>query len=940
MGKRIALFGAIVLVALLPPSSCAQTASPSCTVAPIPAPAPDKNFFTEAQENDLGDVVAEHVQRNFLVIEDEDLTAFLRRIGGQVLKHMPPSAIRFQFYLFDLPVANAYTLPGGRIYVSRKLVAAARSEDELAGVMAHEIGHGMARDGAERMTRVWKKLLGVRSVGDRQNIFQLYHQFVENIMRKPDALQERESDAHREQVLADQAAMYAVAAAGYSPRAYIEFWDRIAETKGKKGSWLSDLFGTTTRASKRLREMDKLIASLPPDCAGSKASAPAGEFEKWKSTVVAYSGLGRKERLNAVLSRRVLDPPLQDDLQHLKFSPDGNFVLAQDDSSIHVLSRQPFEQLFRIDAPEAARAQFTPDSQGVVFHNADLRVEWWDIPEERRVATHEVVFPRGCIQTALSPDGKALACLAGDFSLALIEVPTGAVFFEKKNVLETISIFDMILLMILRDVEVDLALNFMEMHFSPDSRYFAAGRRDDVLAVDLSTRQALKLPGSLKRYMGRFFDFLSPDRLVGVHRDDSKRSAVVEFPSGKTRTPVTLGAQKVAAATRGEYVLLRPVDKYPVGVLNLRENKIFMANNKTALDVFDQFYLGERRNGEVGLYSMEKQEPLAVAKLSHSPLGRLRAVALSSDLQWLAVSQRSRGAVWNLNKGQRVFHVRGFRGGHFGKDGALYADFPKFEKMERNIARLDPANTRITEGVPAEDARLTQYGRYLVQMKPAKKGGGTRENVIMEVRDATNGELLWTRPFPKEAPWTYIDTNDDKMLIYWGLKSDSAKAELKKDATLKARAAAMKEKEGDYLILFVNVRNGEPAGNLLVETGKGSFHLHTGYVAGDLVVLTDSANRVLLYSLASGQLKSRFFGSKSTASKQSGLLCVENERGQLTLYDLSTQEKRAELIFVSPVSWAEFSADGKRLFVLTADQTAYVFDAPAAANAPRASAVR
>ena len=52
----------------------------------------------------------------------------------------------------------------------------------------------------------------------------------------------------------DQAGLFALVSAGYDPGAMAKFWDRITETKGKKGSWLSDLFGTTRPEEKRLRE--------------------------------------------------------------------------------------------------------------------------------------------------------------------------------------------------------------------------------------------------------------------------------------------------------------------------------------------------------------------------------------------------------------------------------------------------------------------------------------------------------------------------------------------------------------------------------------------------------------------------------------------------------------------------------------------------------------
>src|SRR5512138_3188212 len=109
---------------------------------PLSLPAPtEPNIFSEEQEIYLGEAVAEHIQRNYKVIEDPEITTYLKTIGERLTRNLPLNRLRFQFFLVDLPDANAFVIPGGRIYVSRKLVAAAVNEDELAGIIAHELGH-------------------------------------------------------------------------------------------------------------------------------------------------------------------------------------------------------------------------------------------------------------------------------------------------------------------------------------------------------------------------------------------------------------------------------------------------------------------------------------------------------------------------------------------------------------------------------------------------------------------------------------------------------------------------------------------------------------------------------------------------------------------------------------------------------------------------------
>jgi predicted Zn-dependent protease len=184
---RLFLFaGAILILAISAAGQTGQPCQPPIAVSQQP------NIFSEAQEADLGDAIAEHIQRDLRVIDDEDVTAYLSRIGGRIVKRLQPSRLRFQFLLIDLPDANAFVLPGGRIYVSRKLVAQAQTEDELAGVLGHEIGHLAARQGSIQMTRLLREVLGVNEVKDRRDIFEKYNQLVENTARKPRAGGNRE----------------------------------------------------------------------------------------------------------------------------------------------------------------------------------------------------------------------------------------------------------------------------------------------------------------------------------------------------------------------------------------------------------------------------------------------------------------------------------------------------------------------------------------------------------------------------------------------------------------------------------------------------------------------------------------------------------------------------------------------------------------------------
>ncbi|HSE16139.1 MAG TPA: M48 family metalloprotease [Pyrinomonadaceae bacterium] len=949
--KSFPHFAALLLVLITFPSVSAQQ-QPCTQPLTLPA-ATEPNVFSDEQEVFLGDAVAEHIQKNYRVIEDPEITDYLTKIGERLTKHLPINRLRFQFFLVDLPDANAFVLPGGRIFVSRKLVAAAQTEDELAGVIAHELGHLVVHQGAMDTTRNLKEVLGITSVGDRRDIFDKYNQLIENYNKKPGVF--RRGDREKGQLFADQAGMFALVAAGYDANAMARFWDRITEAQGKKGSWFTDLFGTTRPEQKRLREMVKAVESLPAECRQKSAATQSELFAQWQSKVVAYNGLGRKELLHGVLSKQQLTPPLLSDIIHLRFSPDGAYILAQDDAGINVLSREPFAPLFRIDTEfDTYYANFTPDSKEIVFYSDNLRVERWNIADAQRTDVKEVVLLKGCLQTQLSPDGKLLACLDPDFNLNLLRVETGETVWSKKEFYEPTywDVLSILTQLRLRsDDNTDLNIGVLNMRYSPDGRYFVAGYTTyrelhnpsgtvgEV--IDTSTFTKVSIPDSLKKLIAGGFTFIGNDRMAGINRESAKKSAIVKFPSGEVVTELELWRKGMTGATRGDYLLIRPIKDYALGVMDINSKTITKANERAALDIYAPFFVAEMRNGQVGLYKLEKNELVATAVLSNFSLGRLRVAEVSPELKWLALSGRSRGGVWNLAKGEAALQLRNFQGGYISDDGYFFGEFPKTEDVERNVARFNLNNGEAVAGPKIEGESSHQYGQYLFTIKSAKAAekppdpnakapkvnpADYRKNVVIEMFDARTMKSLWKQPFPKEAPRVWIAPNNQTMALLWGVSTDAAKSEISSDPRLTQMLATMKEKEGDYFLKIVDAQSGNEIGKLLIETGKGSFRVSNIFAVGDSVIITDTRNRVLVYSLKTGAQKGRVFGAYATVSQASKLLCVENESGKLAVYDLETMDKRDEFIFTRPISMLRFSQDGRRLFVLTVSETVYILD--------------
>lgn len=910
---------ALVTVMVLAPAGMRSYAQKDCPLPPVIQPiGRDKNMFSDKQEIELGDVMAESVAHDIQIVHDEALNRHLQELGDQLARYLPPNQLNFRFILIDIPEVNAVSFAGGRIYVSRKLVALTQTDDELAGVLAHEMGHAVTHQLAIRYTRIFREVLGANDVGDQADIASKYHRFLETWRAKNVSLP-REDEAH--QYAADQVGLFAMARAGFAPHAYVDLWDRFEQTHGKTGSWFSDLFGATKPEQRRLREMLKSVSAMPSSCAAIAPRERSAEFVKWREAVIATRNEKMQASLPGLLSQQHLALPLRPEINHLRFSPDGQYVLAQDDGGIHVLSRHPFAVLFYIEAPDAHEAFFSPDSSSVIFYDHSLRVERWGIADKKLLEAHEMTLHRQCVQTALSPDGKILVCLDTEFTLSLHDVAGNNQLFSKQSFVRIYNYNFLLLLELVSALSESKEIHLAHIGFSPDGRFLLAGSRSDTLVFDLNLKQEAPLPGSIRNLMRDEFAFAG-DKIIGVNPSAPQKCPVLRFPGGEKVGELALRPDAtLKPASHGDSVLIAPLAEYPLGVLDITNGKVFAAFKQPAADIYDKAVLSEQRDGEIALTDLTTQKDETVA-LSQASLGKPRAIAVSDDLTWLAVSGRNRGAVWDLGRNIRVAHVRGFRGGWFDHDHSAYIDFPKYEKTERSIVRLDTfGNTSIVAQV--EKGRIFQMGSYLIAEECARELLLQRKDCTLKATDFSGKNIIWSRHFDHEAP-VLLAESSGTLVLYWPASASAVHDELRQFPRLP------KPDRDDYLVEVWDLKKKDAGGSLIVKTNKNSFDIKYALSAADWVLVGAGKDRVLTYSLKTGDEVGHVFGAEPALSDSTRLYALNVSKNEVDVYDLATSQIRTRYTFPSSVSFKKFSADGQRLFVLTSDQTAYVLDLSAA----------
>ncbi|MFH0730136.1 MAG: M48 family metalloprotease [Pseudomonadota bacterium] len=112
--------------------------------------------ITVQEEEELAKEFLEVVKKHYDVIEDPLLVAYVNRIGNRVLAGFLPQPFPYHFNVIRQEVYNAFAGPGGNIYINSGLFAAMDNEEELAGILSHEISHVSSRHISEKIERSGK----------------------------------------------------------------------------------------------------------------------------------------------------------------------------------------------------------------------------------------------------------------------------------------------------------------------------------------------------------------------------------------------------------------------------------------------------------------------------------------------------------------------------------------------------------------------------------------------------------------------------------------------------------------------------------------------------------------------------------------------------------------------------------------------------------------
>lgn len=215
------------------------------TAAQTPVAMPKKNKYSPADDVKLGQEAAQQVEQELPVMRDERVNGYLRGIGRRLAESIPPEfrqpAFRYTFTGINLKEINAFALPGGPMYINRGMIERARSEGEVAGVMAHELSHVVLRHGTAQQTKstpfaigqIAGQIAGAIIGGNKGAIIAQGSQFgLGTLFMKYSRAYEKDADILGSRIMAE---------AGYDPRDMANLFRTIEKDSGPGGpQWMSD----------------------------------------------------------------------------------------------------------------------------------------------------------------------------------------------------------------------------------------------------------------------------------------------------------------------------------------------------------------------------------------------------------------------------------------------------------------------------------------------------------------------------------------------------------------------------------------------------------------------------------------------------------------------------------------------------------------------------
>jgi beta-barrel assembly-enhancing protease len=230
----------------------------------------------------LGRQLAAEVDREAKFIDDPVITEYVNRVGQNIVLHSD-AKVPFTIKVIDSDEVNAFALPGGFFYVNKGLILAADNEAEMAGVMAHEIGHVAARHAMENQAKGMLAQIGL--IAGSIFLGGLGGMLI-NEGAQFGALLGFMKFSRNAESEADMLGVEYLWAAGYDPNAMSTMFEKLAAQNKRKPGTFSKLFETHPQSVDRMEATRSLVARFPEK---EEYVENTSEFQRVKARLMRLS---------------------------------------------------------------------------------------------------------------------------------------------------------------------------------------------------------------------------------------------------------------------------------------------------------------------------------------------------------------------------------------------------------------------------------------------------------------------------------------------------------------------------------------------------------------------------------------------------------------------------------------------------------------------------
>lgn len=238
------------------------------------------NWYSLETDIKMGKQYAQMVDSSSKLISDPVITEYVNRIGQNLVRNSD-AQVPFTFKIIDSDVINAFSLPGGFVYINSGIILAADEEAELAGVMAHEIAHVCARHATRQLTR--SQYAGIATiplifVGGGIG----YAVYNAAGLGLPVAFMSFQRGFETE---ADYLGLQYDYKTGYDPQAYVSFFEKVQAQEKKKPGFMDKTFASHPQTPDRIEASQKEISTILP--ARPEYTVSTSEFDDVKARLAS-----------------------------------------------------------------------------------------------------------------------------------------------------------------------------------------------------------------------------------------------------------------------------------------------------------------------------------------------------------------------------------------------------------------------------------------------------------------------------------------------------------------------------------------------------------------------------------------------------------------------------------------------------------------------------